>query len=189
MTMRTATRLVVIGTATLALAACGSDNTPETGDDASAGGMSEQAIAAEMKQAVRPQPGEYSSTMKLVELDVPGLPEAQVSQMRSMMEGAMGKTQTYCLTKEEADKGFEEMAKQTQDNCKIESFDANRGNFTGKMSCADENSSGTMTMSGTGTETGSDMTMAMDMTAQGLPGGKMAMTLNVVSKRVGDCKE
>jgi len=183
-------KLAIAAAAPLAIAACGAGGTPKEEEAASVSeeGMSGDALVAEMKKAVRPLPGQYSSTVKLVELDVPGVPKAQVDQMRVMMEGAMAKAQTYCLTKEDSEKGFEEMAKQSREDCEIESFEVDGAKFTGRMSCKDENANGTMTMNGTGSETGSEMQMAMDMNSAGLPGGKMAMKLQVSAKRVGDCE-
>lgn len=179
-----------------ALSACGSDKAPDAADDGTTdaqgsearAGMSDAAIAAEMKQAVRPLPGEYRSAVSLVDLQMPGIPARELAQMRDMMGHSMGKTQTYCLTREEAAKGFEEMAKQSQESCRIDSFDADGNRFSGRMSCNQEGSAGTMTMTGTGSETGSEMEMVMNMASPDLPQGKMAMTLRVKSTRVGDCK-
>lgn len=192
-------RRIAISLAALALAACGSgaeDSVEEGGADddvavvadAPEGGMSNAEIAAQMKNVVRPRPGQYSSSAKLVKLEVPGVPEAQVAQLRSMMEGAMAQQGSYCLTQEEADRGFEEMAANSQEGCKIDSFDADGGAFSGRMTCENEGANGTVTMKGTGTPTGSDMVMDMDMSSPGLPGGRMAMTLQVTSRRTGDCE-
>lgn len=189
------TRMAATALAVGALAACGSEKTPDAAADATArpqandaaAGMSDDAIAAELKQSVRPKPGEYRSNVTLVDLQMPGIPARELSQMRTMMARSMGKTQTYCLTSEEAAKGFEEMAKQSQESCRIDSFEADGNRFSGRMSCNQEGSTGTMTMTGTGSETGSEMEMAMNMASPDLPEGKMAMTLRVKSTRIGDC--
>lgn len=196
MTPRLWTRFAATALGLGALAACGSEKAPDAavdttakvqGNDAAAG-MSDDAIAAELKQTVRPKPGEYRSAVTLVDLQIPGIPARELAQMRDMMSRSMGKTQTYCLTKEEASKGFEEMARQSQESCRIESFEADGNRFSGRMSCNQEGSTGTMTMTGTGSETGSEMEMAMNMASPDLPEGKMAMTLRVKSTRTGDCK-
>lgn len=182
-------RRVFLCLAPLTVAACGSGGSErgETPADVPEA-MSGDALAAEMKQAVRPLPGQYSSTVELVALDLPGVPAEQVGQLRSMMESAMARTNSYCLTKEEAERGFEEMARESQENCRIESFDVDGAKFAGRMSCSGEGARGTMTMNGTGSETGSQMAMAMDMQSSDLPGGSMNMKLKVVSQRTGDCQ-
>lgn len=180
--------------APLALAACSSNEAVEADSsgaevaDAAPEGMGTEEIVAAMKDGVRPLPGQYSSKVELVDLDMPGMPADQLGQMKSMMAGSMAKVTSYCLTKEQAEKGFEEMARNAQDNCKVESFDVDGGKFSGRMRCSGEGSEGTMTMTGTGTETGSDMQMAMDMNSASLPGGKMAMKMHVTTQRIGDCE-
>ncbi|WP_144097617.1 DUF3617 domain-containing protein [Croceicoccus sediminis] len=198
MRIRPLSRLAILCLAPLALAACGSDESAEQADEASVasgedtltapGGMSEDAIAAEMKKAIRPKPGQYTSTAELIELDVPGVPAAQAKQMKDMMGSSLARTTSRCLTPDEAEKGFEELAKAQQEGCTVDSFKVDGSKFVGKMTCENPDASGTMTMSGTGTETSSDMEMAMDMTSPNLPGGRMAMKMHVTSKRTGDCE-
>lgn len=193
MNIRPVSRLAVLCLAPLALAACGSDEAAEQSDAAAqdtltaSQGMSNDEIEAEMKKAVRPKPGQYTSTAELVELDVPGIPAAQAKQMKDMMVASLSRTTSRCLTPDEAEKGFEELAKAQQEGCTVDSFKVDGGKFVGKMSCDNDDARGTMTMSGTGTETGSEMDMAMDMTSSNLPGGRMAMKMHVTSKRTGDC--
>lgn len=172
----------------LILASCGSDESAEQADATAVEGMTGEEIAAEMAGAVRPLPGQYSSTVELVELEMPGVPKAQVDQLKGMMGKAMAQASSYCLTIEDAEKGFEEMARQSQENCKVESFDVDGAKFGGAMRCDAQGATGTMMLDGTGSETGSDITMAMEMQSSDLPGGKMKMTLHAVSKRTGDCK-
>ncbi len=188
--------LVMSGLAPLALAACGSDKAaeetaPGAADDAPVAlpsGMSEADIAAQMKNAVKPRPGQYESKAELVSLAIPGVPGTQAAQMKAMMAESFGKTSSRCLTQDEAEKGFEELAKSSQEGCRMDSFTAQGAKFAGRMICDTEDAKGTVVMSGTGTATGSQMTMAMDMQSPGLPGGKMAMEMRVSSLRTGDCK-
>ena len=175
----------------VALAACGTDARDAAEESTTAAApesMSSEALSAEMKKAVRPLPGQYTSTSELVELDMPGLPPEQVARMKQMMGTSMSKVTSRCLTEEEASKGFEDLAGETQDNCRMESFNAEGGAFSGRMVCSGDGGSGTMTMNGTGTPTGSDMVMAMDMTSPNVPGGRMAVKMHVISKRTGDCE-
>lgn len=194
MHIRPASRLAVLCLAPFALAACGSDEPAEQADETVAEeamvapeGMSEDEIAAEMKKAILPKPGQYTSTAELVELEIPGVPAAQAQQMKDMMRASLSRTTSRCLTPDEAEKGFEELAKAQQEGCTVDSFKVDGGKFAGKMICDNPEASGTMTMSGTGTETSSEMDMAMDMTSANLPGGRMAMKMHVTSKRTGEC--
>lgn len=192
MKLPTVSRIAALCLAPLALAACSSDEpAEEAGEDTAMSapdGMSEDQIAAEIGKAVRPKPGQYTSSAKLIALDLPGVPEAQAEQMKQMMGSTIEQTNSRCLTAEEAEKGFEELAQAAQEGCKMESFKVDGAKFAGRMSCDNPDASGTIDMSGTGTETSSDMTMKMNMTSPGLPGGKMAMTMQVKSERTGDCE-
>ncbi|AKM09347.1 DUF3617 domain-containing protein [Croceicoccus naphthovorans] len=187
MPIRPVARLTVLCLAPLTLAACGSDEPAEQAA-ASAEGMSTDEIAAEMKQGVRPQPGQYRSNAELVSLEIPGMPAAQVDQLKSMMAGAMAQANTYCLTPEDAEQGFEKMATEAQENCKVEKFDVDGGKFSGRFVCSGDDASGTMTMDGSGTETSSQMNMAMDMSSGSIPGGKMMMKMRASSERIGECE-
>lgn len=190
---------MILCLATLALAACGSSGADKDAEkvgtgkasasegEAGAESMSAEEVAAQMDKAVRPLPGQYESKAELIALDLPGVPADQAAQMKEMMASSFSRTTSRCLTKDEADKGFEELAKGAQEDCKIDSFKVDGAKFAGRMICDTADAKGTVTMKGTGTTTGSDMTMAMDMASDGLPGGRMAMTMGVVSKRVSDC--
>jgi len=174
-----------------ALMACGS-NTP-TAEDAVAtsdnGAMSVQEVKAELADAIRPMPGKYESKIEITSIDIPGLPPAQAQQMKSMMGGMMGQVQSYCLTPEEAEKGFEQALKESQKGeCAFESFNVSGGKMDGRMRCKMEGGEGVMDMTGTGTPTSSDTRMNMVMTNKSLPGGRMTMAMHVTSKRIGDCK-
>ncbi|MDR7104088.1 DUF3617 domain-containing protein [Croceicoccus sp. BE223] len=189
-------RLLVLCAAPLALAACGSDKPAADAVTQAKGeapadlpsGMSDAEIASQMKNAVRPRPGQYESTAELVSLEIPGIPAEEAAKMKAMMGESFGRTSSRCLTRAEAEKGFEELAKSSQEGCRMDSFTSNGAKFAGRMICDTADAKGTVTMSGTGTETGSQMTMTMNMQSPGLPGGAMAMEMKVASRRTGDCK-
>lgn len=168
---------------TLALAACGSPSADADGD----GKITMDEAAAKSDEMVKPDPGQYRNTVELVNLELPGAPK-EVQDMMKQMMGGEPKVSEYCLTKEEADKGFEEMAKQSQDNddCTFEKFEAEGGKIDAVMNCT-ANGQGTakMTLNGVGTRTSSQMTMTIDATA---PDGKaMKMTMKSNQERIGDC--
>ena len=116
----------------LALAACGG---AEPEESASSGEAVDMQEAAEMARSsgMKPEPGQYSATVEVLEIDIPGAPEGTADMMRNMM----GSTTTrYCLTQEDVEEGFEQMARQSQEgDCTMEQFDVNGGIFNGRMVC------------------------------------------------------
>ena len=177
-------RFVIAAAASLTLAACGGSNADADGD----GEISMEEAAARSADMVRPQPGKYRATVEFVDVSMPGAPQQVQDMMRSMFDKE-AQSHEYCLTKEEADKGFEEMARQAQDNdtnCSFEKFDAAGGQIDAIMNCnADGQGAARMTMTGTGSETSSEMTMTMD--AEGPNGQTMKMTMKSSQERIGDC--
>ena len=169
--------------AALALAACGdkpAEDAPKTLEQ----------VAKEAEQMVKPQPGQYESSMKMIDLSIPGLPADQAAQMKQMMGSAGSQVNSFCLTEEEANMGFEEMIRKSQDGeCSFDRFDATAGTIDAKMTCTPKEGGGsaTITMKGTMTATSSTMDMEMDQTNPEMPGGKMQMKMQVSSKRVGEC--
>ena len=166
---------------TLALAACGSPD-PDTDGDGKIS-MEEAQASMEASGAVRPQPGQYRASVELLEFDAPGAPP----NAKEMMQGMFQRTFEYCLTPEEAEKGFEEMAKTSQNgDCSFETFEADGNDMDAVMVC-----SGTgmgemrVTLDGTGNETSSEMTMSMQGDFAGQ--GEGSMTMQTKHERIGDC--
>lgn len=162
------------------LAAC--DNAaeaPKTVEDAA-----RQAASLE-----KPKPGKYSSSVKVLEFDIPGLPPAQADQMKNMMGGLASQTHEFCLTAEEVAKGYEEMVrKSTEGNCTFEKFDASTNKLDARMSCEmDEGMKADVTLQGTMGATRSQMVMEIDQTAPGVPGGAIHTKMEVNNERIGDC--
>ncbi|MFN2101250.1 DUF3617 domain-containing protein [Altererythrobacter sp. MF3-039] len=165
-----------------ALGACGSDPV-----DTNADGEISVAEAAARAEAsgMKPLAGEYKVTVEVLEVNIPGAP----ADMADMMRNAMGSSShTYCMTQEEVDKGFEEMARQSQEgqDCSFERFEVDGGEIDGKMICnVDGQGSMTMTMKGTGGETRSEMDMTMQGNVAGM--GDMTMRMKTTHERQGDC--
>lgn len=177
--------LAIAALATVTLAACGGSSSADADGD---GEISMAEAAAKSADMVRPQPGKYRATVEFVDISIPGAPQ----QVQDMMKGMFDRgpqTHEYCLTKEEADKGFEEMARQARegdDECSFEKFDAEGGRIDAIMNCqADEQGVARMVMTGTGSETSSQMTMSVD--AKGPDGKTMTMTMKSSQERIGDC--
>ncbi len=176
-------RILLFACASLALAGCGGTDADQDGD----GKISVEEAATQAKEMTRPEPGKYRATVEMIDVEVPGAPKEMQDAMKRMMSSGP-QTHEYCLTEEEAAKGFEEMARQAQDDgsCSFEKFDAAGGKIDAVMNCAREGrGSARMTMQGTGGRTSSEMTMTMDAKA---PDGKtMKMTMKSSQERVGEC--
>lgn len=174
-------RMFVLSCAALALSACG-DPGPDTDADGTIS-MDEAQAEIERSDALKPQAGQYRATMELVELEAENAPPQAVDMMKQMMSRSF----EYCLTQEEADRGFEQMARESQDDsCTFDRFDVEGGDIDAIMNCEGEGGETMrMTMSGTGTETTSDMTMKME---GNIPGqGEGRITMRTQHERIGDC--
>lgn len=166
----------------LALAACGGEQ--PAGDE---GGDISMADAAERMadNAVKPMAGEYRLTVEVLEVNIPGAPANIADMMRQQMAAQPSQ---YCLTQEQVDKGFEEMARQGQESgdCSFNRFEVSGGSIDAEMVC---NAAGqgtmTMTISGEGTPTRS----VMETNMQGNMGemGDMTIKARATHERIGDC--
>ena len=167
--------------AALALGACG--------DKPSDAPKSLEEVAKEAVRMEKPEPGKYESTMKITDFSIPGLPPKEADQMRQMMSGLSSQVHSFCLTQEEANMGFEEMIRKSQQGeCSFDRFNASANTIDARMSCkSEEGGAATITMKGTMSATSSRMDMEMDQNNPEVPGGKMQMKMQVASKRIGDC--
>jgi hypothetical protein len=170
-------------TLSLILAACSSGEDEQAGSGET---ISNEEVAERAREAVRPEPGLYRSTVELLEVDMPGAPAGVEDTMKRMMGGS-NSTNEYCLTQEDVDRGFEEMARNSQQgDCSFERFDADGGEIDAVMTC-DAPGGGTMriTMQGTGGPTSSEMTMSMATEMAGM--GTANMRMKATHERIGEC--
>lgn len=176
--MRLAVLLPVLSI--VALAACDSaDKGPKTMDEAK----------AEARQLQRPEPGQYRQTTKVTKFDIPGAPPEMVAQIRKMMEGQNNNV-TYCLSKADADKGFEEMFKKGREgDCTYERFDATSESIDAIMVCkgGPQGGSARMTMNGTVGKTGSKVNVNVAQKNDGAPMGNADIAMELTTTRLGDC--
>lgn len=169
----------------LTLTACGSD---PAGDATSADSVAD-AIAA----AVKPKAGEYRTTGELVRLDIPGMSDAEVQQTRGFMQTVFTQSNTFCLTPEEAEKGFEEVVRKMRSDkltkeCSYDNFDVSGNTVNAMMKCDDgKGNSGTITLEGTVSEDSQQTVMTMEQSSPDLPQGKMTMEVKSTSTRIGEC--
>ena len=162
-----------------ALAAC---------DSADKGPKSLDQAKAEAKRLERPEPGLYQQTMKFTRFEVPGAPKEVVEQIKGMMQGA-GQSTKYCLTKEDSDKGFEEMFKKVgEGDCNYERFDASASTIDAILVCTNpQGGTARLAMNGTVSKTGSAVKVDVQQKDDKTPMGNANIAMEVSSKRVGDC--
>lgn len=174
---------IVIGLAGAALLGACQQAKDEAG---SAEIMPTEAAAAWIAQ---PQPGQYRMVTKITDLAIPGMPPEMAAQAKGMFS-ATGQTVEYCLTPEDAAKGFEEMTRRSAEgNCTYERFRAQDGRLDAAMTC--KTGQGMVTKSevaGTFTPTGSELTMKSEASAPDMPGETMKMSGSISTQRIGDCK-
>lgn len=188
-------KLIIAGAASALLTACGGGADDAGGGDAngaeSAGGsgtvegdLSLGEVAERAREGtVRPQPGQYRAQVELVDLDIPGAPP----QAKEMMRSSMASTNEFCLTEEDVEEGFRQLASQPQGgDCSFSKFDVDGGAIDAMMQCTNPGG-GTVdiTMQGTGAETSSEFTMTMSGNLGGT--GEGSMTMVQTSERIGDC--
>ena len=168
----------------LILTACGEEKTePRTADE----------VIAEAGELEQPRPGQYRTSVELIEFSVPGLPAGQAEQLKSMMGNASAQGSTYCLTEQEAGKGFEEsIRKMTEGSgemkCEFGRFAVDGDEIDAALTCkGPQGVTADITLAGNAGAESSSMQMKMVQKAAMLPGGEMRMQMKMDSARVGDC--
>lgn len=169
--------------AAIALAACGGD-----ADTDADGAVSGDELAAEAANLVQPRPGQYRTTLELVEFDAPGLPESAKQQMQQIFASGLAEGNTFCMSQADVDaNGPEQMVKNLAEaDCTMNAFDVSGNTVTADMQCPGEGG-GTRTVKMNGQMAAESSNMTMEM-AQDIPQmGATRMTVSVSSERVGDC--
>lgn len=166
----------------LAVAACGSSD-----DKAADGPVSLKDVAAAAEDMPSPKAGQYESTVELIELDIPGMPDDAKAQMKAAAGQSMAQKNSFCLSEEEASKGPEQMVQNmANSNCTFERFNVSGGSIDAKMACTGQGGmQGAVELNGTMSSTSSSITM--NMLQKGPNGEQMKMKMKVDSKRIGDC--
>jgi len=175
-------RRLAIAISLLALAACSKE--PEV----SVENATPEEVAAEMKKSGVAEdlrkPGQWETTMTVAQIEAPGMPPDALEQMRSMMGN--GQKTARCVTAEEL-KQVDSFIGQNNANCVFDHYRVASGKIDGKATCTQGVAKQLMTMNGEFTENSSDMTIRSE-TSGGPPGQNMTVTMNIKSKRLGECQ-
>jgi hypothetical protein len=168
----------------LALSACSSGE--NAGDKATGAEDAASKIAATQ---IKLQPGEYESTIKVLEFAMAGIPAGQSERMKGMMGGEMEKSHRYCFTEADAAQGPKQLvSRMQQGDCKMADFKSSANSVSGTMHCSFKGgATSTTQFAGTYASDGSTMTMASDQQMPGMAGKGMHMKMQVDTHRVGEC--
>jgi len=174
--MTRTTILAAAAAATALLAGCSGGGTADS--DRSAAASVKNAGEQPPAQGPGPQPGLYKTTVTMTNIAIAGVPEGHGA-------GQIVTTED-CLTKADADKGFEELVRQGQDGeCTYERFDMAGGKLDALMVCAAEGRTSRIAMQGTISPTGGDLEASTDLEFEGM--GKGRLTFTVKHERLGAC--
>jgi len=180
MTMK---RILLIGAASLAIAACSSGDADKDGD----GNVSTQEASAEMADGGKMNltPGEYEMTISFSEIDAPGIPAEAAGMMKEQM--AKGMTVKNCVTEEQIENpGADMFGGQNDDSCKVDSLDRSGDSMKLQMTCSPQ---GDMKMVSNleGSFAKDSYTMNIEQQMTGMPTGDMTLKGKIDAKRIGDC--
>lgn len=163
----------------LALAACDkADKGPKTMDEAK----------KEATQLDRPKPGLYKQSMTITKFELPGAPPEMAAQIQAAMQKAQ--EHEFCMTKEMADKGFQDMFDKVGNNgeCTYDRFDVSGGKLDAALKCQNAaEGTGLITIAGKVGEEGSDVNVSVEQQGGKPPMNNTKLAMHVVSQRVGDC--
>jgi hypothetical protein len=149
----------------------------------------EDAAAKVAATQIKLQPGEYESTMKVLEFTMPGMPAGAGDRMKTLMAGEMEKPHRYCFTPEQAAEGPKQLvSRMQQGDCKMSDFNSSANTVSGTMQCSfNGRGSSTTKFEGTYAADGSTMKMESDQQMPGMGGKGVHMKMQVDTRRVGEC--
>lgn len=182
--MRTAT-LALLAAAAAGLAACNKEPSVELTNATPA----EVANAMKESGATRTmvRPGQWSSTVSILEMDMAGMPPEMAARIKS--EIAKPRTVEACLTPQEVDHP-ERMLAQVPPSCRYEHYKMDGGTIDGKMSCDGPMGKQEMTVQGSYGSDRYSMTIATRLTP--VPGAPVtpatSSKMKIDSHRTGDCE-
>lgn len=174
--------------ALLALSACGKSD-----DGAGAGSGAKQSaeqVASEMKK-VSLQPGEWETTVEIVDVQMEGAPKGMPAGAMDAMKGRKTVTKNCVTPEQAANPNADFLTAQKDSKCTYSGFEMSGGMIKGAVSCpGGEGGTAEVAMKGIYTPTSYTMTMEMDSAGMGgasAPGMKMHMKMKSSGKRIGEC--
>lgn len=142
-------------------------------------GASSPAAPAELV-GTKMAPGEWRTTVTMLEMTAPGLPPGAAARMAQRPIES-----TECVTAEDIDKFIGKRSTDEDSHCSFTDIRASGGHIEGTGSCTGEGGARTMTMSGDYGPSRVDV----NMTVTGdMPAGPMSAKMHMLSERTGDCK-
>lgn len=180
--MRTVQTLPLV--AAILLGACGGGDADTNAD----GALTTEEVAVEAQGMVQPRPGQYRTTLELLEFDAPGVPDDAKAKMQEAFASGLSEGNTFCMTEAQAaQNGPRQMVENLAEaKCDMKAFNVSGNSVVAEMQCPGQGGkSNTIKMEGDMTADSSVMTM--DMT-QDMPGtGALTMKMRVNSERIGEC--
>lgn len=179
--------LALLATAALGLAAC--DKKPEV--ELTNATPAEVAKAIKDSGATRTmvRPGNWSSTVSILEMNSPGMPP----ELQQKMKATLGQPRTVeaCLTADQVDNP-ERMIGNVPASCRYDRYTMGNGKIDGKMRCETNGMVQEMGVSGTYSDDQYSLIIDNKTTVPanavaGQPAGNMAMKMKVDSRRIGEC--
>jgi hypothetical protein len=175
--------ILTAATGLLLLSGCGKSEEKATVD----GSLSAEDVA-DAAASVKLTPGQWETTVEIIDVKMEGLPEGAPA---GMMNNMIGTTTTVksCITPEQAEKpNADFLSAQKDANCSYSAFDMSGGLIKAAMTCSGKDRPGELKLNMTGKYGSSSYEMNQDMTMAGFqPGMSMAMKSKVSGRHIGDC--
>lgn len=134
------------------------------------------------------QPGEWEMTTRMTEVDIPGMPEEALAEVRRQM-GDQAQTSTRCITAEEAaDPGGNLFApSEAGDDCEFAETRVEGGVIDVAGTCRSPDGQSTARMSVQGSYTPTTMEAEISVDVEGGP-MEMNMSGTMDAERTGECE-
>ncbi len=169
----------------LLLAAC-SDRGTVKAENASVAEVANQVREAGRDGAEQFQPGLWTATLQLDEVNAPGVPPQIIEQMRASMSNQRS---TTCLTQADVEKPAADFFTGRQmDQCRYDHFRMGDGKLDAKLTCQEQGARQVMSMQGSYNPGSYQMRLTAQTSAASAEGpGSMQMVMRVDARRTGEC--
>lgn len=131
------------------------------------------------------QPGIWRSKVNVLEMNIPGIPAQYAEKMKQSMAEHRNEASSHCVKPEDVKKPKEDFFGADK-SCRYDHFTMGGGKIDVQMTCKEEESTQTSTMTGSYTPTSYSMDVSSTGTGSGRENG-MTMKMHVDATRVGEC--